>query len=74
MNISNNLLVDLSAINAVAILDLCKYDKFDDFPRLKAWIDRMRKLPYYKECTDNPSKQATAFYDKKIQALKEAKQ
>ena len=60
--------LDLSAINAVAVLDLCGYKNFSKFPLLTKWIAEVKKLPYYDECTGNPAKEIAILYQEKLKA------
>jgi len=58
--------LDLSAINSVAVLDTVKYSNYSGFPRLQKWIETMKKLPYYEECTGIPNKHLTVMTQKAI--------
>lgn len=42
---------DFAMATSLTFLDLIKYD-FTPYPKLKAWLDRMRQLPYWKEDHD----------------------
>ena len=62
-------ILDLSAINAVVVLELCQFNNFSGFPHLKNWMEKMKKLPYYEECVAGPSREVTALYQEKLKKL-----
>ena len=42
-------LADISCIATVTSLEAIEFD-FDEFPKIKEWIERMKDLDFYKEC------------------------
>lgn len=60
--------LDIALISSIAVLELCKYDKFDAYPKLKKWIEEMKTLPKYNEIIGNPSAAVVEIYQAKLVA------
>ena len=43
-------IADFSAMTSITFLELVKFDKFKDFPKLDSWIARMKALDSVKTC------------------------
>lgn len=43
-------IADFSAMTSITFMELVKFDKFKDFPKVEAWIAKMKAMPSVENC------------------------
>nr|XP_002125923.1 glutathione S-transferase 1-like [Ciona intestinalis] len=57
-------IADLSVLANLVVLDICHFDDYEDFPKLKEWMKTMKALPYFEACCGKHNKAMTEMYQK----------